>query len=148
MSKGLFSVVSNFFLFILRNPTPWDSEHHPGHQDNAMFLPEYREAGMFNYALTTFFPDLYQMCGDDVDTWGANCPHYFEGYRRRTNTISKLDGDMSTGGFWSKVDFGVWSRPLHSYDTCHNARKDQLKSRYNSSGGCYGHNYPSQSFDI
>ena len=30
----------------------WSSENHPGHQDNGVFLPEYRQAGMFNEMLT------------------------------------------------------------------------------------------------
>lgn len=101
----------------------WDSTHHPGHQDNAMFLPEYREAGMFNFALTAGTPNLYDMCGKNVDNWGTNCPHYFEGWRRRSYNINKLDGDASTGGAWSKIDLGVWSRDLHQYDKCHTGRK-------------------------
>ena len=110
----------------------WDSTHHPGHQDNAMFLPEYREAGMFNFALTAGLPDLYDMCGKNVDDWGTNCPHYFEGWRRRSYNINKVDGDASTGGAWSEIDLGVWSRGLHKYDSCHTARKGKKLEDYES----------------
>ena len=50
----------------------------------------------------------------NIDDWGKNCGWYFEGYRRRTNTISKVDGDMSTGGAWSEIDLGVWTRDLNA----------------------------------
>ena len=119
----------------------WSSENHPGHQDNSVFLPEYRHAGMYNSMMTTGFPDMYQLCSSidnspsstpaekraNIDDWGKNCGWYFEGYRRRTNTISKVDGDMSTGGAWSEIDLGVWSRDLNARDRCF----DTMKNRSN-----------------
>ena len=117
----------------------WSSENHPGHQDNSVFLPEYRQAGMYNSMLTTGFPDMYQLCSSvdgsiestaekkpaNIDDWGKNCGWYFEGYRRRTNTISKVDGDMSTGGAWSEIDLGVWTRDLNARDRCFDAMKNR-----------------------
>ena len=117
----------------------WSSENHPGHQDNSVFLPEYRQAGMYNSMLTTGFPDMYKLCSSvdgsiestaenkrrNIDDWGKNCGWYFEGYRRRTNTISKVDGDMSTGGAWSEIDLGVWTRDLNARDRCYDAMKNR-----------------------
>ena len=45
-----------------------------------------------------------------IDEWGDHCGWYFEGYRRRANNLSKVDGDASTGGVGSEIDLGVWSR--------------------------------------
>ena len=74
---------------------PWP----PGQRHVPARVPR---AGMFNFALTAGLPDLYDMCGKNVDDWGTNCPHYFEGWRRRSYNINKVDGDASTGGAWSR----------------------------------------------
>ena len=117
----------------------WDSANHAGHQDDSVFLPEYRQAGMFNSRITTGLPNLYDYCASTktnifstpekkqkaIDEWGDNCGWYFEGYRRRANTMSKVDGDASTGGAWSEIDLGVWSRDVNNRDKCYDAMKNK-----------------------
>ena len=67
----------------------WSSENHPGHQDNSVFLPEYRHAGMYNSMLTTGFPDMYQLCSS-ID----NGPRA----RQRRSAPTSMIGERTAGG--------------------------------------------------
>ena len=117
----------------------WEDVDLPGQQPHYLFLPEYRQAGMFNDWMTTGTPNLYTSCSskphdtqkeqmDNVDDWHNQCGWYFEGWRRRNYNISKVDGDASTGGAWSEADLGVWGRYLNPRDKCFDAQKNKTSA--------------------
>ena len=114
----------------------WDSAEAVGQQPNHLFLPEYRQAGMFSSWMSTGTPNLYTSCSNkphstqdeqiaNIDDWENQCGWYFEGWRRRNNFFSKVDGDASTGGAWSEIDLGVWGRYLNPRDKCFDAQKNK-----------------------